>query len=53
VTSKLLPSLAEPGVIRGSETFVVMKSHNKWLNLPKGVWETDPAETADMADGRP
>lgn len=40
VTSELLPGLAEPGVIRGSETFVVMKSHNKWLSLPKGVWES-------------
>ncbi|WP_312793959.1 Lrp/AsnC family transcriptional regulator [Tianweitania sp.] len=44
VTSELLPALVEPGVIRGSETFVVMKSHNKWLNLPKGVWEINSAE---------
>lgn len=41
VTSELLPGLAEPGVIRGSETFVVMKTHNKWLSLPRGVWESD------------
>jgi len=41
VTSELLPGLAEPGVIRSSETFVVMKSHNKWLSLPKGVWDDD------------
>ena len=39
VTSELLPSLAGPGEIHGSETFVVMKSHNRWLSLPKGVWE--------------
>lgn len=39
VTSELLPGLAEPGVIQGSETFVVMKSHNRWLGVPKGVWE--------------
>lgn len=38
-TSELLPDLAEPGVIRGSETFVVMKSHNRWLGVPKGIWE--------------
>lgn len=44
VTSELLPALAEPGVIQGSETFVVMKSHNKWLSLPKGVWEADPVK---------
>jgi DNA-binding Lrp family transcriptional regulator len=41
VTSTLLPGLAEPGVIQGSETFVVMKSHNKWVSLPKGVWDED------------
>ena len=29
------------GAIRGSETFVVMKSHNRWLGVPKGVWEED------------
>lgn len=49
VTSELLPGLAEPGAIRGSETFVVMKSHNRWLGVPKGVWE----EAADpLARGR-
>jgi Lrp/AsnC family transcriptional regulator, regulator for asnA, asnC and gidA len=41
VTSTLLPGLAEPGVIQGSETFVVMKSHNKWASVPKGVWDED------------
>nr|WP_154337920.1 Lrp/AsnC family transcriptional regulator [Paracoccus sp. S-4012] len=41
VTSELLPGVAEPGVIHGSETFVVMKSHNRWLGVPKGVWEED------------
>ena len=41
VTSELLPGLAEPGVISGSETFVVMQSHNKWMSLPNGCWEED------------
>lgn len=44
VTSELLPGLAEPGVIQGSETFVVMKSHNKWLSLPRGVWEYEESD---------
>lgn|GEM_PF-153292 len=39
VTSELLPGVAEPGMIQGSESFVVMKSHNRWLGVPKGVWE--------------
>lgn len=38
-TSELLPRVADPGVISRSETFVVMKSHNKWVNLSKGCWE--------------
>ncbi len=38
-TSELLPRVAEPGVISRSETFVVMKSHDKWVNLPRGCWE--------------
>ncbi|MEN5300088.1 Lrp/AsnC family transcriptional regulator [Brucella sp. TWI559] len=44
VTSELLPGLAEPGVIQGSETFVVMKAHNKWLSLPGGVWEDEESD---------
>ena len=44
VTSELLPGLAEPGCIQGSETFVVMRSHNRWLSVPKGVWEDDAAD---------
>ena len=44
VTSELLPGLAEPGRIGGSETFVVMRSHNRWLSVPKGVWEEEPAD---------
>jgi hypothetical protein len=44
VTSELLPGLAEPGTIQGSETFVVMKSHNKWLSLPRGVWEDEESD---------
>lgn len=38
-TSELLPRIADPGVISRSETFVVMKSHNKWVNLSGGCWE--------------
>jgi Lrp/AsnC family transcriptional regulator, regulator for asnA, asnC and gidA len=38
-TSELLPRVAAPGVISRSETFVVMKSHNKWVNLSRGCWE--------------
>ena len=41
-TSELLPRVAGPGVISRSETFVVMKSHNKWINLPRGCWEEEP-----------
>lgn len=47
VTSELLPGLAEPGRIHGSETFVVMRSHNRWLSVPKGVWEDDAADPRD------
>jgi DNA-binding Lrp family transcriptional regulator len=49
VTSTLLPGLAEPGVIQGSETFVVMKSHNKWVSLPKGVWDEDFGDASGAA----
>jgi len=45
-TSELLPRVAAPGVIARSETFVVMKSHDKWVNLPRGCWE----EGADGSD---
>lgn len=38
-TSELLPAVAAPGVISRSESFVVMKSHDKWVNLPRGCWE--------------
>lgn len=38
-TSELLPEAAGPGVVSRSETFVVMKSHNKWVNLPLGCWD--------------
>lgn len=38
-TSELLPGVAAPGVVTRSETFVVMKSHNKWVSLTKGCWE--------------
>ena len=38
-TSEQLPRVAEPGVISRSETFVVMKSQNKWVSLTRGCWE--------------
>lgn len=41
-TSELLPRVAGPGVISRSETFVVMKSQNKWVTLPRGCWEQEP-----------
>jgi len=40
-TSEHLPRVAGPGVVSRSETFVVMKSHNKWVNLPLGCWDLD------------
>lgn len=49
-TSELLPRVAGPGVVSRSETFVVMKSHNKWVNLSKGCWDEDGVETAPKAD---
>jgi len=47
-TSELLPAVAGPGIISRSETFVVMKSHNKWIGLPRGCWE----ETGNDAGAR-
>lgn len=44
-TSELLPRVADPGVISRSETFVIMKSQNKWVGLTQGCWEAD-AEAA-------
>lgn len=38
-TSEYLPRVADEGVISRSETFVVMKSHNKWVSLPQGCWD--------------
>jgi Lrp/AsnC family transcriptional regulator for asnA, asnC and gidA len=38
-TSEQLPRVAEPGVVSRSETFVVMKSRNKWVSLARGCWE--------------
>jgi Lrp/AsnC family transcriptional regulator for asnA, asnC and gidA len=38
-TSELLHQAAAPGVVSRSETFVVMKSHNKWVSLAKGCWD--------------
>lgn len=45
-TSELLPKVAAPGVISRSETFVVMKSHNKWVSLSRGCWEKNVAGAA-------
>ena len=38
ITSELIPGVGEPGEIARSETFVVMASCNKWVNLPDGCW---------------
>ena len=46
-TSELLPRAAAPGVISRSETFVVMKSHNKWVGLSRGCWEKGVSGPAD------
>ena len=51
-TSELLPRVAGPGVVSRSETFVVMKSHNKWVNLCKGCWEQDGSDASRDAEGR-
>lgn len=48
-TSELLPRVTEPGVITRSETFVVMKSHDKWVNLPRGCWEESAQGIPDAA----
>lgn len=54
-TSELLPRVAAPGVISRSETFVVMKSHDKWVNLPRGCWEdgVDGVTDAGLATPKP
>lgn len=42
-TSEDLPKVAGRGVVSRSETFVVMKSHAKWVSLPRGCWdESEP-----------
>lgn len=46
-TSELLPRVAAPGVISRSETFVVMKSHNKWVSLSRGCWEKSADDPVD------
>jgi Lrp/AsnC family transcriptional regulator for asnA, asnC and gidA len=46
-TSELLPKVAGPGVISRSETFVVMKSVNKWVTLSRGCWEEGASGMAD------
>ena len=53
VTSELLPKVAGPGVVSRSETFVVMKSHNKWVNLPRGCWEQGVDEEQLTTISRP
>ncbi len=45
VTSELIPGAGEPGEVTRSETFVVMASCNKWINLPEGCWP-DHSETS-------
>jgi Lrp/AsnC family transcriptional regulator for asnA, asnC and gidA len=52
-TSELLPRVAGPGVVSRSETFVVMKSHNKWITLPRGCWEEAPSGAASTRAARP
>jgi Lrp/AsnC family transcriptional regulator for asnA, asnC and gidA len=46
-TSEILPRIAGPGVVSHSETFVVMKSQNKWVNLPRGCWEEGTDDTPE------
>jgi DNA-binding Lrp family transcriptional regulator len=46
VTSELIPGAGEPGEVVRSETFVVMASCNKWINLPEGCWFEGQGETA-------
>lgn len=48
-TSELLPRVAGPGVISRSETFVVMKSRNKWVTLSRGCWEKPLSGTPDAS----
>jgi Lrp/AsnC family transcriptional regulator, regulator for asnA, asnC and gidA len=38
-TSESLPKVVDVGVITRSETFVVMKSYNKWVSLPRACWD--------------
>lgn len=52
-TSELLPRVAAPGVISRSEAFVVMKSHNKWTNLPPGCWEDGASGTKEASIAKP
>lgn len=52
-TSELLPHVADPGVISRSETFVVMKSHNKWVHLSRGCWEYDDNDASGPAESSP
>ena len=52
-TSELLPRVAAPGVISRSEAFVVMKSHEKWVHLPRGCWETSADGAADAGIANP
>ncbi|HSN79548.1 MAG TPA: Lrp/AsnC family transcriptional regulator [Rhodoferax sp.] len=52
-TSELLPRVAAPGVISRSETFVVMKSHDKWVNLPRGCWEESVNSAPDTGLATP
>ncbi|MBA8879620.1 AsnC family transcriptional regulator [Phyllobacterium myrsinacearum] len=47
VTSELIPAVGDLGEIVRTETFVVMASCNKWVNLPEGCW----SESAEVTIG--
>lgn len=52
-TSELLPRVADAGVIRRSESFVVMRSHNKWVHLSKGCWDDEDVAATGQGAGSP
>jgi DNA-binding Lrp family transcriptional regulator len=47
VTSELIPAVGDLGEIVRTETFVVMASCNKWVNLPDGCWSENTEEPMD------
>jgi Lrp/AsnC family transcriptional regulator, regulator for asnA, asnC and gidA len=50
-TSELLPRVDTAGAIRGSESFVVMRSHNKWVHLTRGCWDDDGVAATGQGAG--